>query len=246
MVEMFQPVRQGRTLTVSQEGAITNQMAMNGVLVSLLLPAVQAAREAARRAQSLNNLKQIALAMHLHQDRNKTFPPRASFDDDGNPLLSWRVHLLPYLNQEALYHQFHLDEPWDSEHNRQLIDRMPDIYRNPTAGPSSSRTSYLLPTGPGSIFEGTEGTSITKIRDGTSNTILVLEVNEEASVIWTKPEDYVYSPDMPLAGLGRAHATGFCAAMADGSVRFFAASVDPDLFLLLLKMADGNQIPREF
>ncbi len=240
--EMFKPTRTGSVLSLSQEGMVGNQTAVIGVLVALLLPAVQAAREAARRMQSSNNLKQIALAMHVYHDVHKTFPPRANVSSDGKPLLSWRVHILPFLEQEALYREFKLDEPWDSEHNRQLIERMPAVYRNPSARPSQTHASYLVPSGKGSIFEGQDGTSIGSITDGTSNTVMVLEVNEDASVIWTRPDDFAFDAAKPLVGLGSAHPGGFLAALADGSVQFLSATINPDTFLRLLMMADGNPV----
>jgi len=240
--EMFRPVRNGDRLTLAQEGAVANQTAVIGVLVALLLPAVQAAREAARRMQSMNNLKMIALAMHNYHDTHKSFPPRANFSDDGKPLLSWRVHILPFIEQEALYRDFKLDEPWDSAHNKKLIERMPALYRNPSARPSTSHASYLVPCGNGSIFEGKKGTTFGSITDGTANTILALEANEAASVIWTQPKDLEYDVTDPLAGLGKAHPGGFLTAFADGSVQFLAANIDTDLFLRLLMMADGKPI----
>ena len=87
-------------LRVAQDGEAASQTATIGILVALLLPAVQAARDAARRAQSSNNLKQIVLAMHNYHDVYKKFPPRANFGDDGKPLLSWRVHILPFVEQQ--------------------------------------------------------------------------------------------------------------------------------------------------
>jgi prepilin-type processing-associated H-X9-DG protein len=245
MFDMFRPQRTGRALRVAQEGGANTQVATIGILVALLLPAVQAAREAARRAQSSNNMKRIVLAMHNYHDAHKTFPPRASFDEDGKPLLSWRVHILPFIDQQELYKQFRLNEPWDSEHNKSLIDLMPPIYRNPSGVPSPNEASYLVPVGPGSIFEGRDGTSLAKISDGSSNTILVLEVNDDAAVVWTRPDDLEYDADDPLAGLGTAHPGGFNAAFADGSVRFLVnATMDPQLFLGLLKMADGQPAGR--
>jgi len=240
--EMFQPKRKGNMLVLTQEGAVSNQTAVIGVLVALLLPAVQAAREAARRMQSANNLKQIVLAMHNFHDSYKVLPPRANFAADGTPLLSWRVHLLPFLEQEALYKEFRLTEPWDSPHNRTLIERMPSVYRNPSAKPSNSHASYLVPAGKGSIFEGKEGTAFASVTDGTANTIMVLEVNEDASVIWTKPDDFVYDASKPMVGLGTAHPGGFQVSLADGSVRFIASAIDPAVFLRLLMMADGQAV----
>ena len=90
-----------------------NDAATTGVVVALLLPAVQAVREAARRNQSTNNMKQLGLSMHIYHDLKKRFPPAAISDKNGKPLLSWRVAILPYLDENELYKQFHLDEPWD-------------------------------------------------------------------------------------------------------------------------------------
>jgi prepilin-type processing-associated H-X9-DG protein len=242
IVEMFRPQRTGRMVRIAQEGDASGQVATVGMLVALLFPAVPAAREAARRAQSVNNLKQLGLAMHNYADGHGSFPPRAIFDADGKPLLSWRVELLPFLGQEPLYDQFHLDEPWDSEHNKALVNQMPPVFRNPSSPAPPGRTDYLVPAGKGSIFEGREGTPFSKITDGVSNTLLVVEVNPDAAVIWTKPDDFVYQADNPLVGLGKAHPGGFNATMGDGSVRFIPAQIDPKVFLRLLKMADGQPV----
>ena len=89
-----------------------------GELLGMQLPAVQAARSAAKRATSTNNLKQLSLAMHNYANVHRYFPRQAIYSKDGKPLLSWRVALLPYLEQMPLYNKFKLDEPWDSPHNR--------------------------------------------------------------------------------------------------------------------------------
>ena len=109
------------------------QAAVIGVLVALLLPAVQAAREAARRTAAMNNMKQILLGLLMHENEKKSFPAHAIYSDDGRPLLSWRVQILPYLGEQALYDKFHLDEPWDSEHNTTLIPLMPQVYLDPSS-----------------------------------------------------------------------------------------------------------------
>jgi type II secretory pathway pseudopilin PulG len=145
------------------------------ILIALLLPAVQAAREAARRAQCVNNLKQIGLAFHNYHDANNQLPPAASTDAKGKRLLSWRVALLPYIEQQALYGQFKLDEPWDSPNNIKLLDKIPTTYRCPSDSlPGSTVTHYQVIVGQGSLFEGTGGHSIAAITDGTSNTLLVI------------------------------------------------------------------------
>ena len=90
-------------------------------------------RENAARTVCINNLKQIGLAMHNYHDRHKSLPSAYTVDKAGKPLLSWRVLILPYLDQEALYKEFHLDEPWDSEHNKPLSAMVVKVYRSPAS-----------------------------------------------------------------------------------------------------------------
>ena len=229
--------RQGATLRLSGVDPSVGA----GVAVGLLLPAVQSAREAARRAQSTNNLKQIVLAMHNHLSVTGSFPARANFDAQGKPLLSWRVHILPYLEQMELYKRFHLDEPWDSPHNRPLIAAMPSIYRNPSSRSGRpGMANYLAVCGKGMMFEGTLGRKPSEITDGMSNTIIVVEADDERAVEWTKPQDWEFDAKQPLAGLGQAHPMGFTAAFADGSVRFLSSTIDPAVFQALLTIAGGE------
>jgi hypothetical protein len=123
-------------------------------LIALLLPAVQQAREAARRTQCKNNMKAIALAMHNYHDTYGSFPPAYIPDENGKPMHSWRVLILPMLDQQFLYSQYDFDQPWDSPANRSVMDRMPAIYGCPsspdakgnTTPPSSVPIAYL--TGP--------------------------------------------------------------------------------------------------
>lgn len=240
MLDPFRPVRKGKVVKFELINKGNEQIAVIGILVALLLPAIQAAREAARRAQSTNNLKQIALAMHMYHDTRKSFPSRANFDKDGKPLLSWRVHILPFIEENDLYKQFHLDEPWDSEHNKKLIPLMPTVYRNPSSLAVQGKADYLVPTGKGSIFEKQKGTPIREIRDGCSNTIMVVEVDPARAVIWTKPQGLKYDEANPMAGLGKAHPNGFLVALADGSVRFISSGLDRQTFLNMLGMKDGK------
>src|SRR6185295_2767398 len=114
---------------------------------------------------AMNNLKIIGLAMHNYHDTNQRFPAAAIYDKQGKPLLSWRVAILPYLNQKQLYESFHLDEPWDSEHNRKLIPRMPAEYAAAGAmpppgakpAPALGKTRYVLPTGKIALFQNEKG-----------------------------------------------------------------------------------------
>ena len=119
---------------------------------------------------------------------------------EGKPLLSWRVHLLPFLGEDALYKKFHLDEPWDSEHNKKLISHMPRVYRTP-GQPFDGRAYYVLPTGAGTVFEGQERPKPDSITDPKGATILVVEVFDERGPTWTKPEDLKFDRADPGANL---------------------------------------------
>jgi len=246
MLEALRPVRKGDTLTLGTRGQpqsqATTQIAVIGVLVALLLPAVQAAREAARRSQSSNNLKQIGIALHNYADLHKALPARAIFGNSGKPLLSWRVQILPYIEEDALYRQFHLDEPWDSEHNKKLIPRMPTVYQNPSSAPRPGMAHYLGVSGKGLMFDGNKGRSFAEIRDGTSNTIMVVEVDPHRAVTWTKPDDWQYNAARPLDGLGNAHPGGFSVLMADASVRFISKTIDLKTWRALLTVAGGESV----
>jgi hypothetical protein len=224
------------------EANVMDSSMLNGPLaIALLLPAVQQAREAARRTQDKNSLKQIGLAFHNYHDANNKFPARANYDDAGNALLSWRVHLLPLLEQNELYEQFHLDEPWDSEHNLTLVPLMPEVYQSMSFN-DPEKTVFLTADGAGTMMEGTEGYSLRDVTDGTSNTIFVMEANPENAVIWTKPEDLPFDPENPKAGLGEIRPLGFQALFVDGSVRFIPMTIADEILRNLIIRNDGNAI----
>jgi hypothetical protein len=201
--------------------------------------------------------------MHNYHDVNGKFPPQAIRSKDGKPLLSWRVAILPYLEQMPLYQQFHLDEPWDSDHNKALIEKMPPTFASPAIGDAlraKGMTSYLAPltrkppavfdaAAPGkpqpggeTIFDPPQGITFASISDGTSNTIMVLEGHPKSAVVWSKPDDLVIDEKKLFAALDGQPNDGFNAVLADGSVQFILAKVDPQVFWRMLLMNDGNAI----
>ncbi len=184
-------------------------------------------------------MKQIALAMLDYESKNGTLPPRAVFEKHGKPLLSWRVLLLPYLEYQHLYDQFRLDEPWDSPHNKPLIAQMPGVYSNANRSPDG-KTNYLVPTGKGTVFDGTDGVKIRDITRGSSNTLLLVEADEDRAVIWTKPDDLEADFDRPLDGLGNFRQGIFLAALCDGSVRTISSNIDPQVLRATFMRAGGG------
>jgi len=220
--------------------------AVAGIGVGLLLPATQAAREAARRSQCVNNMKQMGLAFHNAHSNNNVFPT-AIVGKAGKPLLSWRVAILPYLEQQELYNKFKLDEPWDSAHNKPLLAEMPKVFACPShPAPDPATTYYRTWIGPDSAFDEKEGRGIQGFTDGTSNTVLVVEAAE--AVPWTKPEGMPVpalgaAPAVPaLLGAGSTHPNGFNALFADGSVKFLKATINQIILRALISPAGGEVI----
>jgi outer membrane lipoprotein-sorting protein len=166
--------------------------------------------------KAVANLKLIAVAMQNEKDAHDRFPPAAITDTDGKPLLSWRVKLLPYLNGQELYEQFHLDEPWDSEHNLPLVKKMPACYASPTVAESDGMTVFLVPTGEETIFCDNKGTSAEQIAAPLDETILIVMADAEHAVPWTRPEDLKTDRKNPAAGLAK-NQDFFTVAFADGS-----------------------------
>jgi len=207
--------------------------------LAIVLPAVAKAREAARRAQSSNNLKQLALAMHIYADVHGSFPPAVLIGPDGKTPHSWRVAILPYLEQDALYRQYKFDEPWDSENNQRVLEQMPVFFRSPNDERRGFNTSYFAITGEGTLFSGKQGSRFADITDGTSNTIMFVEAQRD--IPWTKPEDIPLDQATPPQ-LGGFANNGFNAAFADGSVRFMSNQVDPAMLKALITKAGGEVV----
>ncbi|GAA4426346.1 DUF1559 domain-containing protein [Bremerella cremea] len=198
-------------------------IAIIGVLIALLLPAVQQAREAARRGQCLNNMKQLALAMHNFHDTNNTFPknaygPNAGVTWDGWHLFSANYKLLPFIEQNSLYDQFNLSGTWNDNRTGPMNVRL-QAFLCPSAleAPSSSTIDW---GGPGSNYAWSSGstpntahactrngcngmlttkdeTKMAEVTDGLSNTIFCSEILSGDGVANSPkyPYDILYTGD---------------------------------------------------
>jgi hypothetical protein len=194
-----------------------------------------------QHVESSNNLKWIGIAMFDYQEKYKRLPPAAIYSDDGKPLLSWRVAILPFLEQDALYRQFKLNEPWDSEHNRQLVAQMPAVYAAPGGRYQNDGTTfYQAFVGSGAAFDGREGLSRSDFLDGSSKTAVAAEASE--AVPWTKPQDLSYSPDQPLPRLGGVFADGSHVLYADGTVIFVKKNVEERALRAVITRAGEESI----
>ena len=197
-------------------------------------------------------MRQHVLAMHNYESAHREFPKS---DMNG---LSWRVHLLPFLEMGHLYDQFNLDEPWDSPHNIALLDQMPPCYDCPSLALPPGMTVYQVPFsrlnpnspeqdfGWASMFDDSDhGVSFADIPDGTSFTIAILEVDQSAAVEWTRPADWEFDPNNSMHDLGNVHPGIILIGTADGAVQAISNDTPPEEIKALITRAGGEivQIP---
>ncbi len=231
--------------------ALVVALGCGGVLLGLLIPAVQSSREAARRAYCQNNLRQIGMALLQYEMTNQGFPPAVSTDDLGKPMKSWRVAILPYLEEQALYQQYDSKQPWDSPQNRALGNTPLKIFRcpsDPGAATNAAETNYVRVVGKDTVGGmPNEAVRLDQITDGASKTILLVEVSG-LHVNWEEPRDVTVDEFLDMvaksATQGRAspHPGGFYALMADGSVHFIKNTIDPKTLRSLLLRNDGGPV----
>jgi hypothetical protein len=175
-------------------------------------------------------LRQLGIGMLNHETAKKALPAP---NKNG---LSWRVHLLPYIEEQALYSEFHLNEPWDSPHNRQLIGRMPRMLRPANEKlAAEGKTRFVAPRGEGTMFpESDRGLPLSRITDGLSNTIMLVEADDEHAVIWTQPEDIEITAEDAKRDLQIRAPGAFLVVMGDCSLRFLRDGVAPATLTAML------------
>jgi prepilin-type processing-associated H-X9-DG protein len=235
-----------------------------GGLIAGLIFTTSGFRDAASRMKSSNNLKQIALGIHNYNDVYGELPAN-TYGPDGKPLLSWRVHLLPFIEQDNLYHEFKLDDPWDSPNNLRLLNQVPWTYAHPKGRTVAglSKTYYRGFSSPGAVFEKRLGGNpagpivggpavalkkdepfnLAKFKDPRHETILLVEAGDP--VEWTKPDDLDASPGKPFPPLGGMQWANkrVNIAFADGSVRAIKQDVPEDILRALVTHSGGEPLP---
>jgi hypothetical protein len=210
-------------------------------------PGCQTVTKAEANHQTSVRLKEIGRAVLAYCAEHKRLPPSAIYNQDGKPLLSWRVALLPYLGQGDLYRQFKLDESWDNPHNLELAGQMPDVFAPPAffAGLADPHTTYFqVYVGPGTAFEGRIGISILDFPDGTSDTVLV--VPGPNAVLWTQPTDLEFSPPKPgvrPAGIPTDSSYAFV-LFADGHTEHIPLSWTDDEIRTIITRNGREPIPK--
>lgn len=211
--------------------------------------AVESAREAARRAQCVCNFCQITLALHNYESTYGTLPPAHLDDASGKPMHSWRVLILPFMEQNALYSAYNFSEPWDGPSNRKLLNSMPPIYSCPSRNPgvATNLTSYVAVTGPGTAFPDGRTVAFQDIKDGTSYTVIAVEI-ENVDIPWTEPRDLDVRTmsfrvnDPKHAGVSSRHPGGANITFADGGKRFLREGVTPGELRAQFTIDGGEKI----
>ncbi len=238
-----------RNAQIEQKGLstrLTMKAKIDAEIARSITTGIEQARLAAIRINSVNNLKQMGLAAHNFHDTNGMLPFPGVAAQRGlgwkvtpNPKLSWRVAILPFIEQQNLYTEFHFDEPWDSEHNKKLIAKMPKIYAPPLGVEApAGHTFYRAFTGPNTI--SATPLTLQGIPDGTSNTIMVVEAGE--AVPWTKPDEFPNDPNKPLPKLGGHFKGKMNVLIGDGSVRTLDLSKIDEKMIRAAITINGGEI----
>lgn len=206
-------------------------------------PVIASVRTASQRQQSMRNLRQINSGLINYEAGFGRFPTQAIRSKDGKPLLSWRVAILPYIEELELYNEFKLDQSWDSEHNKKLIDKMPAIYMHPSGVvKAKGHTLYMAPICKGSILASEQGMKVAEVTDGTSRTVMIVEANPDKAVVWTKPDDLNVDLEKPLVGLGDIWNDGILVCFCDDHTALLKPAIDPETVRRLFQANDGKDV----
>ena len=217
-------------------------IAIVAISVALFLPATRNVRPALYRSQCMNNLKQIGLALHNYHDEYQAFPPAYTVDADGKPLHSWRTLILPYMEQKALYDKIDLTKPWDDPANAEVFKlNNIEAYRCPSELGPATHTTYLAVVTSNSCLRPGGSARLSDIKDGTSGTLMVTEVDSEHAVPWMAPADADESLFLAIGSTSKlVHAGGMHALHADGAVRFLNVGLSAEIRRALISI-DGNE-----
>ena len=229
--------------------ALVRVMFWGGVLLLVAwfvyraLPGMQVVRDLSNTSQCFKNLRRIGQAMLAYEDAHGTFPPAYLADENGRPMHSWRVLILPYLDRQDLYEKYDFDEAWNGPNNSLLADEIGDLYRCPCEAESVGQwldeevgfvdTSYMMIVGPNTLSDGPSATSLADVTDLPYDTFLVVET-ADSRIHWMDPRDLAaedlvdesYDSSVPM--IYGEHPSGAHAVMCDGSVRIIPDAIDLD------------------
>ena len=227
------------------------ELALLGTRLPNRYPDIAETRQQFLVGQSVGHLWTLMRGLLQIRQKQNAFPSLYSIDASGRPLLSWRVHLLPAIGFQELYDRFHLDEPWDSPHNKKLIEAMPDVYRSPGNLTAKGKTPYLAVkiekgvwTVPGENKkeEDSGDPDENPFHSNEHKTICLIEVAARDSVIWTKPDDLEVDAKHPKSALSSPYETSVLAAMLCGNLTRLPLDLTDDQWRLLMQNTDKSEL----
>ena len=223
------------------------------LLLVFILPAFQSGSKCSRTRQCRNNLKMIALGLQNYADIYGCFPPAYLADASGKPMHSWRVLILPYIEQKALYDLYDFNEPWDGPHNRLLATKIPSWLQCPSdpALAGTADTSYVAITGPQTIWDGDTPAVFDSICDGTSNTLAVVEI-ANSGINWMEPRDLPFNAlDLGVnprlgSGISSTHASIAHGVFCDGMSCVLPSTISAEALKALATKSGVETIDEEY
>lgn len=211
-----------------------------GLVIALLLPTRRNAREAGRRAQCLNNVKQIGLALLNYEQRYHAFPPAYTVDANGNRLHSWRTFILPQLDRNDLFKKVDFSKPWNDPANREVYEATMEIYQCPKIELPAGHTTYMVVVAPDGIFRGAAGRTVNEITDGPAMTLVVAEVEAARHVHWMSPADTDLDWLLSLDKIEELPHNGVNAVFADGRAKHLDPTTDKEQLRAMVSIAGGD------
>ncbi|WP_339910213.1 DUF1559 domain-containing protein [Symmachiella dynata] len=231
-----QPSKQKFTLI---EGLVT--MSIIALLIALISPAKRSAREAARRTQCINHLKNIGLALHNYANEYGAFPPAYSVDAHGKPLHSWRTLILPYLDQRPLYERIDLTKPWDDPANAESYATELRVFQCPSAKLGPQHTVYLAVTAQDGFFREDVPRKLTDVTGDPHETLMVIEAPSQNAVHWMSPYDADERVVLSLTKETELHHPGDSVAVfVDGTVRAMSATIPESELRRMISIAGDD------
>ncbi len=237
------PPKKSKTTTIILlvvGGIFLGLFVCGGILAATLLPAIQSAREAARRMATANNMRVISLAIMNYESAFKQFPPAYTVDAEGNKLHSWRTIVLPMLGEASVYNSIDFSKPWDAPENSAARNARIPVFDCPSAPLPAGQTLFQAIVDPQGVFTGPKQTAVRDVLDGTTRTILIGQAGKDHAVHWMEPNDmdlqYFLNVDPTVA----AHVGGAHVVFVDASILFLSSGVDPESRKSMVTRAGGD------
>jgi type II secretory pathway pseudopilin PulG len=213
-------------------------VAIIAVLIAFCLPSFRSARPAAYRAQCVNNLKQIALALNTYERAYGALPPAYTVDAQGKPLHSWRTLILPFLEQKNLHAEIDLSKPWNDPVNAKALNTSVNLFLCPSSRGTGNKTPYLAIVGDNGCLRATEGRRLADITDDHNSTLMLIETSDKNAVPWMAPTDADESLVLNIGHDSKLHHVGGAnAAAVDGSVKFLRVDASAKLRRAILSIS---------